>query len=187
LPRTEHAQIVEITPAILLRKTKLSDTSWIISWYTRDAGKLKTVAKGARRPKSPFAGLLDLFYDAEIQFIRSRRSELHTLKELTLRNAYAGLRERYERLELASYFVELIELATEPEHPAPELYDLLVRAFGYLETGTPSRRVLTHFEAELARLLGIQGSGAAHLSIGRVYHHLPNVRPALWQRLGESA
>jgi DNA repair protein RecO (recombination protein O) len=173
---------VEITPAILLRKIKLSETSWIISWYTRDAGKLKTVAKGARRPKSPFAGLLDLFYDAEIQFIRSKKSELHTLKELTLRNPYAGLRERFERLELASYFVELIKLVTEPEHPAPELYELLVRAFSFLDSGSPSKRVLLHFESELARLLGIQGSGEPHLSIGRVYHHLPSTRSSLLKR-----
>src|SRR5260221_12500901 len=82
---------VETTPAILLRKTKLTDTSLIVTWFTAAHGKIKTVAKGARRPKSRFAGLLDLFYDCEIQFARSRRSELHQLCEVTLPNAHEPL------------------------------------------------------------------------------------------------
>jgi DNA repair protein RecO (recombination protein O) len=46
---------------IVIRLTKLTETSLIVHWCTREAGLLKTVAKGARRPKSPFAGKLDLF------------------------------------------------------------------------------------------------------------------------------
>ena len=65
---------METTRAILLRKRKLSDTSLIVSWYTESLGKLETVAKGARRPTSVFAGKLDLFFQAEIQLRRSRRS-----------------------------------------------------------------------------------------------------------------
>ena len=80
---------VETTAAILLRKTKLTESSLIISWFTQDHGRIKTVAKGARQPKSRFAGQLDLFFDCEIQFARSRKSELHILREVVLRNPRA--------------------------------------------------------------------------------------------------
>ena len=93
---------METTTAILLRKTKLSDTSLIITWFTEGHGKLKTVAKGARRPKSPFAGKLDLFFDAEISFARSKKSELHTLREVVLKNPREGLRKEYRRVQLAA-------------------------------------------------------------------------------------
>src|SRR5436190_19851998 len=89
---------VETTPAILLRKIKLTDTSLIVTWFTQAHGKIKTVAKGARRPKSPFAGKLDLFFHEEIQFHRSRTSELHILKEVALRETFEGLRQNYERM-----------------------------------------------------------------------------------------
>lgn len=176
---------METTPAILLRKTKLTESSLIVTWFTAAHGKIKTVVKGARQPKSRFAGLLDLFFDCEIQFSRSRRSELHQLREAALRNAHEGLRLDYPRVALASYFVELIELVTEPDHPVPELYDLLLRAFAFLNAQPASQRALLHFETELTRLLGIQGQAGvtAAVAIGRAYHRLPTTRPALLKLL----
>src|SRR5436189_6468004 len=80
---------VESTAAILLRKRKLSDTSLIIAWCTESLGCIQTAAKGARRARSPFAGKLDLFFEAEIQIARSRKSSLHTLSEVVLRNPFS--------------------------------------------------------------------------------------------------
>ena len=108
---------LETTDAILLRKIKLTESSLIITWFSEALGKMKTVAKGARRPKSPFSGRLDLFFAAEINFSRSRKSELHILREVVVRDSREGLRLQYERTQMAAYFVELLELTTEFEHP----------------------------------------------------------------------
>jgi len=175
---------VETTPAILLRRTRFGDTSLIITWFTREHGRLKTVVKGALRPKSKFSGVLDLFFACEISFARSAKSELNTLREAELRESREGLRSDYSRVALASYFVELIELATEPEHAAPEIHDLLVRAFGHLDTQPASRRALLHFEAELVRLLGIQHPRLTPIvALGRAYHRIPTARPGLLKML----
>ncbi len=170
----------------MLRKTLLSETSLIVTWLSERHGKIKTVAKGARRPKSVFTGKLDLFFDVEIQWVRSRKSDLHILKEAVLREPFAGLRERYARTQLAAYFVELIELVTEPEHAAPELYDLLRRAFVYLNNGEPTPRALLHFESELVRLIGIHGQAGITpaVAIGRAFGRLPSARTALLRQLG---
>jgi len=174
---------MESTAAILLRRTKFSDTSLIVTWLTRDHGKIKTMAKGALRPRSAFAGTLDLFFETEIAFVRSERSEIHALREAVLRNPFEGLRKDYARVELAAYFVELLELMTEPEHPVPELFHLLHRALAYLENAAPDRRALLHFENELARLLGIHIEGNAHAALSRVCHHLPESRRRLMEKL----
>lgn len=139
------------------------------------------MAKGARRPKSPFAGKLDLFFDAEISFARSRRSELHTLREVALKNPREGLRKEYRRVQLAAYFVELIELVTESDHAAPELYDLLKRGLDYLDANPPTKKALLHFEAELTRLLGIKDKkeSSAARAIGHVAGRLPTGRREL--------
>ena len=171
---------MESSAAILLRRTKYSDTSFIVTWLTRDHGKLQTIARGALRPKSPFAGVLDLFFEAEIAFVRSRRSALHTLREAALVCPFEGLRREYARVEMAAYFVELLELLVEPEHPVPELFDLLHRALAYLENAEPNRRALLHFENELARLLGIHHSEeSAATALARVCHRLPAARAKL--------
>lgn len=178
---------LDTTPAILLRKTKLTESSLIITWLTEQHGKLKTVAKGARQAKSRFAGRLDLFFECDIQFSRSRKSELHALREAELLEAYDGLRLEYPRVALASYFVELIELVTEPEHAVPELFDLFRRALRYLGEHPADRRALEHFENELARLLGIANPAVtAAVAIGRAYHHLPKGRPDVVKLLGKA-
>ena len=140
-----------------MRRIKLTESSLIVTWFTEEHGKLKTVAKGARRPKSSFAGRLDLFYLAEITYSRSRQSELHGLREVIVKNSREGLRLQYARTQMAAYFVELVEMTTEFEQPVPEVYDLLRRALDFLDKNDPTRRAMLHFESELSRLLGVTG------------------------------
>ncbi len=178
---------METSKAILLRKRKLSDTSLIISWCADSLGRIDTVAKGARRPKSVFAGKLDLFFEVEIQLKRSRKSNLHTLTEVVLRNPFGGIRGNYLRTQAASYFVELIELTTEPEHPAPELFQLLQRAFGFLDSHDATRRAVQHFETELARLAGVHDAAMLKSdpanALGALFGRLPRGRLALLKAL----
>ena len=177
---------METTTAIFLRKTRLSDTSLIVTWFTADHGRIKTVVKGALRPKSRFAGTLDLFFECEIAFVRSAKSEIHTLREAVLREPREQMRTDFPRVALGSYFVELIEHATEPEQPAPELFDLLRRAFAHLNAKVATRLAMVHFEKELVRLLGIaHPSHSAIISLGRAIHKIPSTRPSLFASLPE--
>jgi DNA repair protein RecO (recombination protein O) len=184
-----HAKfgIVESTAAILLRKRKFSDTSLIVSWCTDSLGCIQTVAKGARRAKSPFAGKLDLFFEAEIQIARSRRSDLHTLTEVVLRNPFGGIRTNYLRTQVAAYFVELIEICTERDHREPELFALLRRAFTYLDANDPNLRAVTHFETELARIAGVHGAKILKsdpaFALGNLFGKLPLTRMPLLKTL----
>jgi len=152
---------VQSTAAVLLRKRKFSDTSLIVSWCTESLGCIQTVAKGARRVKTPFAGKLDLFFEAEISIAPSRKSTLHTLTEVVLKNPFAGIRKNYLRTQAAAYFVELVEICTERDHHEPELFGLLRRAFGYLDVNDPNLRAVSHFETELARITGVLAKSAA--------------------------
>jgi DNA repair protein RecO (recombination protein O) len=174
---------VESTTAILLRKRKFSDTSLIISWCTQSLGCIQTMAKGARRAKSVFAGKLDLFYEADIQISRSRKSNLHTLTEVLLRNPFAGIRQSYGRTQTASYFVELIELCTERDHHEPELFNLLQRAFAFLNANESSLRVVAHFERELARIAGLHDDRVERanpaFALGNLFGRLPLSRAPL--------
>jgi DNA repair protein RecO (recombination protein O) len=178
---------MESTAAILLRKRKLSDTSLIVSWCTESLGCIQTAAKGARRAKSPFAGKLDLFFEAEIQIARSRKSNLHTLTEVALRNPFGGIRKNHLRTQTAAYFVELIEICTESDHHEPELFALLRRAFGFLNENDPSLRAVSHFETELARIAGVHHSKMLKtdpaFALGNLFGRLPLSRTPLLRAL----
>ena len=177
---------MQSTAAILLRKRRFSDTSLIVSWFTESLGCIQTMAKGARRPKSGFAGKLDLFFEAEIQVALSRKSDLHTLTEVVLRNPFAGIRTSHLRTQAAAYFVELVELCTERDHCEPELFELLRRAFGYLDAHDPDDRAVRHFEAEVARITGIYHSAVKRepaIALGNLFGKLPVSRAPLLKAL----
>ena len=148
----------ETLHAILLRRIRFSDTSLIVSWFSQERGKLKTVAKGALRANSSFAGKLDLFFQCELTVGWSQRSELHSLHEVALIEPFAGIREHYVNTVAAGYFAELIEETTEPEHPETAIYELLVRAFSYLRAKPATVRAVYFFEHELAKTLGLESS-----------------------------
>lgn len=162
------------TRGILTRLTKLTDTSLIAHWFTADVGLIKTVARGARRPKSPFSGKLDLFFGGEISFVRARRGGLDTLSEVVIANCRDGLRRSWPATLMAGYFCQLAEAVVEPGHPEPEIFDLLSRALDHLESQPPSLRAMQFFEAEIARNLGISGHpGQAESALREAIGTLP--------------
>ena len=145
----------EKTTGIVLRTRPLTESSLIVHWLTRDLGRIATVAKGARRPKSPFRGKLDLFYLCEFSFARSRRSDLHTLREVSLRETHAALRRDLGWLEQATHAARLLEQNTETETPLPEFFHLLVGFLKHLPEHLPQPQTLLAFEMKLLRILGL--------------------------------
>jgi DNA repair protein RecO (recombination protein O) len=148
--------MIEKGPGLILRTRPLTDTSLIVHWLTPDFGRIATVAKGARRQKSPFAGKLDLFYLADLSFQRSRRSELHQLREVSLRETHAAIRTELEYLQQASYGAALIEQTTEMDTPIPEIYSLMTGFIKNLSRYPPQSQTLFAFEVKLLSELGLQ-------------------------------
>src|SRR6266403_1912558 len=107
--------MIETTTGLITRTRPLTETSLIVHWLTPDLGRVATVAKGARRPKSPFVGKLDLFYAADFSFTRSRTSELHNLREVKLQGTHGAIREDISKLQQAAYAAAYVAPATETE------------------------------------------------------------------------
>lgn len=145
----------EQTTGVVLRCRPLTETSLIVEWLTPDLGRLSTVAKGARRPKSPFVGKLDLFYLADFSFQRSRRSQLHTLREVNLRQPHSALRRELACLQQASYCAALVELGTEPESPLPGVFRLMCDLLQTLTQRPPQVQTLFAFELRFLDELGL--------------------------------
>lgn len=151
----------ETTEAILLRRVRFGESSFVLIWLSPVHGKIRSAARGTAKRESKLRGRLDLFYHAEIQFAPGRKSDLSALREVKLLQTWAGLRSSYARLLAASYFAELCDLLSEPSHAAPELFDLLRRALGHLCAQEPTHRSIEFFESETCRLLGFGHDGNA--------------------------
>ena len=180
---------VDKASAILIHRTRLTETSLIVHWCSAEAGLFKTVAKGALRPKSPFAGRLDLFVTCEVTLVRSGKSDLHTLREAHLIAPRLQLRSSYPRVLAAAYFCRLVEMVAERETPLAGLHGVLALALDHLETHEPTRPLVERFENRLCHELGLgtagHGGGAV---LQDVFHRpLPPQRRELLRELERAA
>jgi DNA repair protein RecO (recombination protein O) len=169
----------------IIGRMPFGNTSLILRCLTREAGRLTFVAKGATRPKSPFAGALDLFYLGEFLYQPSRSGEMHTLREVKLAEAHLGLRRSYANLLGAQYFAALIETITEAGTPVPEDFALFARAISYLCETDITWRAVERFEQRVLTLHGIAQPnrdlpGAFHA----LHHKVPSLRADLLKQLG---
>ena len=146
----------ERATGLILRTRPLTETSLIVQWLTPDCGRIATVARGARRAKSAFRGKLDLFYLADFSFARSRRSDLHTLREVSLRETHSALRREIELLQQAAYGAALLEQTTETETPLPGAFQLMHELLQHLPSSPVTSRTVFAFELKLLHELGLQ-------------------------------
>lgn len=141
---------------IILRVRSLSESSLVVHWLAVGMGRVATVARGARRPKSPLLGKLDLFVTADLSLVRSAHSTLHTLREVVVVRRRDALARDLAVLAMASYAVHAIELGTEPDTPIPELHDLMAGFVDHLVEHPPAARVLHAFEIKLLACMGLE-------------------------------
>ena len=163
----------------MIGRMRYRDTSLIVQWCSAEAGLFRTIAKGALRPKSDLGTRLDLMVTAEIQWVRSRRSDLHTLTEVRWKKPRLGLRSSYGRLLAATYVTKLVTQVAEAEAPLAGIHALLEKALDHLAEKEPSAALLARFEWRLAQELGVAGErpeGAAAALEEAFHRRLPPQR-----------
>ncbi len=147
--------IAEQTDALVLRVFPWSETSCIATLYTRDFGKVTVVAKGVRRPKSPFEAALDLLSICRIVFIPKAGDALSLLTEAKLTKRFrAGTRDLL-RLYAGYYVCELLDRFTDRDDRQADVFDLAVDTLDALaREELDIRAVVLRWEMQLLRMLG---------------------------------
>jgi len=140
------------TEAIVLRRHDFGEADRLLTLLTPNHGKIRAIAKGARKPQSRKTGHVELFMRTRMLFARGRTLDIVTQAELV--EAYRPLREDLVRVTYASHLVELLDRFTVENDAHPELYHLLADALGWLAE-TPDLLLTARF-VEL-RLLGLVG------------------------------
>lgn len=134
------------TQGFVLGRQPYGDTSLIVRWLTPDLGRISTIVKGAARPKSSFAGQIDLFYLCQVLVVPPKSGDLYQLREAQLQQRYAGLTRDWLIPTSLQYFADLITAVTEEGAAIPEDFALFQRAAQYLDRSPISLRALRKFE-----------------------------------------
>jgi DNA repair protein RecO (recombination protein O) len=142
------------TEAIVLRRKDFGEADRLLTLFTPEAGKIRAVAKGIRKPRSRKAGHLELYTRSNLLLAKGRDMDIIT-QAVTV-DAYRPLREDLLRSTYGSYCIELLDKFTPDEAENKPLYDLLVVALGWLADARDLALATRYYELQLLGMAGYQ-------------------------------
>lgn len=171
--------------ALILRTYKLGEADRIVVFLTRDRGKKRGVAKGARRSRSPFVGALEPLTEVRVAYFEREQRELVGLNYAeTVRSPLAHVSPQENSLGYVGYFAELLDEWAQDADADDRLYRLGVSMLDALAAGAPVEPLARYFEYWLLRLQGVYPEARGTLSDGAVAF-LAGSRSVAPQQVGE--
>ena len=144
----------EKTSAIILRVVDFSETSCVVTLFTRSLGKITALAKGARRPKGPFESAIDVLAICRIVFIHKTTEAMDLLTEAKLDRRFRSSNRDLQRLYCGYYLVELLRTLTDEADPHPEVFDFALDAIEKIDGDGKLAETVFEFECRLLKALG---------------------------------
>ncbi|MCX7830478.1 MAG: DNA repair protein RecO [Acidobacteria bacterium] len=141
--------------SFVLRKYDLTESSFIVHFFSREKGLLKLVAKGAKRAKSPFSGSLEIFNRVEIEYSKKEHSELGTLRKIDLVESAFSLFSDYKISKTLFAVSETLSKGMKEEQKEEEVYRLASAVIESLKLKSPPEWVLNYFFAWFLKLNGV--------------------------------
>jgi DNA repair protein RecO (recombination protein O) len=162
--------------AVVIGSFPLGESDRVVTFFSREYGKVRGVAKASRRMRSRFGGALELFTLGQLMFFDAGRSELVRIDHFDVVEPFAHVRDDLDRLGQASWIVECVARLTADRDPHAALYGLLGRSLRAIEGAVPPVRVAVCFGVRCLDALGQRPRLDRCVACGRAY---PFARPAL--------
>ena len=144
----------EKTHALVIRQADFSETSRVVTFFTREFGRISALAKGAKRLKGPFEAAIDLLSECQIVFIRKSSNSLDLLTEARLVQRFRPGRDGLIGLYGGYYVAELLASLTEEYDPHPSLFDETISTLEALASDSNSLVAIIRFELCVLREIG---------------------------------
>ena len=149
MPRPERTLRVE---AIILQHSDWGEADRILRLFTREQGKLRAIAKGARKMKSRKAGHLEPFMRSRLMLAKGRDMWIVTQADVV--EQYTTLRENLESTARVAYVIELLDRLTYEEGQNWQLYDLVANTLSHLVEQSDPFVPIHYYEMRILDLTG---------------------------------
>jgi DNA repair protein RecO (recombination protein O) len=140
--------------AVVMGRRPLGERDRLVTFFTRDFGKVHGVARSARRVRSRFAGTLEPFTQGQLVFFDTGQSDLVRVDHFDVSEPFAAVRDDLERLGEAAWIVECVNRLTADRDANPAVYGQLVRALDSLARGHSPGAVAVAFGVRCIDTLG---------------------------------
>ncbi len=144
-----------VSESFVLRTFPLRESDLIVSFFTRDQGKLRGVAKRARRPKSPFGAGLERLAEVRIAYFQRENRELANVDSCEIIRSQFDLMSSYETGVGLDYLAEVAEQILPPGEPNERFFRLLRAVLEHLHQGGAVWTSVAYFSLWAVRLAGI--------------------------------
>jgi len=140
--------------AIVLRVGELGEADRLVTLCGREGGKVRAVARGARRPRSRLAGALQPLSHVRCLLAHTRSLDIITQVELV--DSFPSVRQDLTRLTYAEHFLELVDTVAREEETESGLFALLLSGLHLLASGFDPELASRAFELRLLAVAGFE-------------------------------
>ena len=144
-----------VSESFVLRTYPFQEADLIVSFFTRDLGKLRGVARRARRPKSAFGAGLERLSHVRMAYSQRENAELASLSSCELIESGFSLESDYARSLALDYMTEVSEHLLPPHEPNDKFFRLLRSMRESLSAGGDVWPVVDYFSLWAVRLTGV--------------------------------
>jgi DNA repair protein RecO (recombination protein O) len=144
-----------VSETFVLRTYPFREADLIVSFLTRDQGKMRGVARRARRPKSPFGSGLERLSHVRMAYFQRESADLVSLSGCELIESQFALQAEYSQSVALDYFTEVAEQLLPSHEPNEKFFRLLAAVLAYLRDGGDVWTAVTYFTLWAVRLSGI--------------------------------
>lgn len=137
---------------IVLARKDFGEADSLVIIFTREKGKIKTLAKGARKIVSKKGGLINTF--SRIKFRLERTKSIDLLLEPEMLESFSDWYKDLKKVSVAYHFVEVVDCLTREYQESEEIYKLLQTSLEDLKNEKSLREKIEEFDLELLSLLG---------------------------------
>lgn len=123
------------TPAITLKSRKWGEADRIVTFYTLRFGKVRGVARGARRVKSRFGSALEPFVSSDLNLFEKAHDSLYRVTQADIQESFSQLREDLTLMSGGARLVNLVTAITAEHDPCPVIFDTLLNGLRILQSG----------------------------------------------------
>lgn len=149
--------MIDETEAIVLRSMDFSDTSKIVTLYSKKFGKIKVMAKGAKRANNKFGASLQPMTYSSIVFYNKPSRDLHLLSKSEIVEPFISLHSDSEKMFIGLALIELLNMAMHDEEENPAMFELVVQAMKEMNTAEKnSINIFLAFQLRLCALFGFR-------------------------------
>ncbi len=142
------------TPAVVIGRRALGESDRLVDFYSLEFGKVRGVARSARRPRSRFGSALELFTLGELVFFETGRSDLVRIDHFDISESFVDVREHLERLGEGAWAIECVARLSADRDPHPALFRHIVRSLRALAATRRPAWVSVCFALHAVDLLG---------------------------------